>query len=91
MEKLKSDSFLEKVLEKASQNAVLVRSKYMNIIKNRISSSNTKDAVMNLKCACNEYDMNVLVTESDVEKVYDKFTKKCPNCGDTIKIAFKFK
>ncbi|MHB1660724.1 MAG: hypothetical protein ACYCSQ_09480 [bacterium] len=91
MEKLKSDSFLERILEKASQNAVLVRSKYMNLIKRRISSSNTKEAVMNLKCACNEYDMNVLVTESDVERIYERFVKKCPNCGETIKIIFKFK
>jgi acetyl-CoA carboxylase beta subunit len=91
MEIQKSDSFLERVLEKASQNAVLVRSKYMNLIKRRISSSNNKEAVMNLKCSCSEYDMNVLVTDSDVERVYDRFVKKCPNCGDNVKITFKFK
>ncbi|MCL4321216.1 MAG: hypothetical protein M0016_07630 [Deltaproteobacteria bacterium] len=90
LEQKKPESFLEKVLEKASQSAVLARSKYMNIIKRDIASSTRKEAVMNLKCGCDEYDMNVLVTERDVEKIYEKFVKKCIKCNQPIKISFKF-
>ncbi|MFW0884311.1 hypothetical protein ACMCNP_04535 [Candidatus Acidulodesulfobacterium sp. H_13] len=91
MNDIKSNSFFEEVLRKASLNAIAVRSKYMNLIKNRISSSHSKNAIMNLKCKCNEYDMNVLVTESDVGKIYERFVKKCINCDEIIKITFKFK
>ena len=86
----KPELFIEKVLEKASQNAVIVRSKYMNIIKREIASTGRKEAVMNLKCGCDEYDMNVLVTEKDVEKIYERFVKKCTKCNQPIKISFKF-
>ena len=67
----KPESFIEKALEKASQNAVIVRSKYMNIIKRDIASSGRKEAVMNLKCGCDEYDMNVLLTYSSCLKAED--------------------
>lgn len=91
MNDIKSNSFFEEAIRKVSLNAVAVRSKYMNLIKNKISSSHSKNAIMNLRCKCSEYDMNVLVTESDVEKIYKRFVKKCPHCDKIIKITFKFK
>ena len=37
-----------------------------------------------------ENNFNVLVTEEDIDRVYDKFAKKCTTCGQPIKITFKF-
>ncbi len=83
-------SFIDKIIEKASQNAVLMRAKYLSLVKRQIKSSESKNCVMNVKCSCEENNFNVLVSEEDVSRVYDRFAKKCINCGQPIKITFKF-
>jgi hypothetical protein len=88
---MENQSFFENLVKNASQNAVLMRSKFLNIVKRQIKSTQSKSCVMNVKCACDENNFNVLVTEEDIGKVYDRFAKKCPACGEFIKINFNFK
>ncbi|MCL4428981.1 MAG: hypothetical protein M1276_08365 [Deltaproteobacteria bacterium] len=87
---MESSSFFDRLVENASQNAVLMRAKFLNILKKQMKSASSKNCIMNVKCGCNENNFNVLVTEGDIEKVYDRFAKKCPSCGEAIKITFKF-
>ena len=88
---MENPAFFDNLVKNASQNAVLMRSKFLNLIKKQIKSSTSKSCVMNIKCDCDENNFNVLVTDEDIERVYDKFAKKCPTCGKTIKINFIFK
>ncbi len=88
---MESNDFFDNLVKNASQNVVLMRSRFLNIIKKQIKSSNSKRCVMNVKCGCNENNFDVLVTEEDVERVYDRFAKRCPACGENIKINFDFK
>ncbi len=88
---MENSAFFEKLVKSASQNAVLMRSKFLNIIKRQIKASAAKGCVMNVKCKCDENNFNVLVTEEDIERVYGRFAKKCPTCGENIKIDFNFK
>ena len=46
---------------------------------------------MNVKCNCDENNFDVLVTKEDIERIYDRFAKKCPSCREAIKITFNFK
>ena len=84
-------AFFDNLVKSASQNAVLMRLKFLNIIKKQIKSYPSKRCVMNVKCNCDENNFDVLVTEEDIGRVYDRFAKKCPSCGETIKINFNFK
>ena len=84
-------AFFDNLVKSASQNAVLMRLKFLNIIKRQIKSYPSKRCVMNVKCNCDENNFDVLVTEEDIGRVYDRFAKKCPSCGETIKINFNFK
>ena len=83
-------AFFDNLVKSASQNAVLMRLKFLNIIKRQIKSYPSKRCVMNVKCNCDENNFDVLVTEEDIGRVYDRFAKKCPSCGETIKINFNF-
>ena len=84
-------AFFDNLVKSASQNAVLMRLKFLNIIKRQIKSYPSKRCVMNVKCNCDENNFDVLVTEEDIGRVYDRFAKKCPSCGENIKITFNFK
>jgi hypothetical protein len=88
--KMENEAFFNNIVESASQNAVLMRSRFLNIIRKQIKSSPSKRCVMNVKCGCNENNFDVLVTEEDIARVYDRFAKKCPVCGEIIKINFNF-
>ena len=84
-------AFFDNLVKSASQNAVLMRLKFLNIIKKQIKSYPSKRCVMNVKCNCDENNFDVLVTEEDIGRVYDRFANKCPSCGEIIKINFNFK
>ena len=88
---METQAFFENLVKSASNNAVLMRSKFLNIIKRQIKFSPSKRCVMNVKCGCDENNFDVLVTEEDIGRVYDRFAKKCPACGENIKINFNFK
>ena len=88
---MENPAFFDNLVKSASQNAVLMRLKFLNIIKRQIKSYPSKRCVMNVKCKCDENNFDVLVTEEDIERVYDRFAKKCPSCGEAIKITFNFK
>ena len=88
---MENEEFFNNIFKSASQNAVLMRSRFLNIIRKQIKSSPSKRCVMNVKCGCNENNFDVLVTEADIGRVYDRFAKKCPVCGGLIKINFNFK
>ena len=87
---MQKSSFIDRIVEKASQNAVLMRAIYLNILKKQMQSTPSKKCVMTVKCGCEENDFDVLVTERDIERVYNRFAKKCPTCEELIKITFKF-
>ncbi|MCL4427901.1 MAG: hypothetical protein M1276_02740 [Deltaproteobacteria bacterium] len=90
---MENPAFFDNLVKSASQNAVLMRSKFLNIIKRQIKFSPSKRCVMKVKCGCDENNFDVLVTEEDIGRVSDndRFAKKCPACGENIKINFKFK
>ena len=88
---MENPAFFDNLVKSASHNAVLMRLKFLNIIKRQIKSYSSKRCVMNVKCNCDENNFDVLVTEEDIGRVYDRFAKKCPSCGETIKINFNFK
>jgi hypothetical protein len=88
---MENQTFFDNLVKSASQNAVLMRSRFLNVIKRQIKFSPSKHCVMNVKCGCDENNFDVLVTEEDIGRVYDRFAKKCPACGENIKITFNFK
>ncbi len=60
---MENPAFFDNLVKSASQNAVLMRSKFLNIIKRQIKFCPSKRCVMNVKCKCDENNFDVLVTE----------------------------
>jgi hypothetical protein len=86
-----ASSQIDRIMRKITDNAIIVKNRYLNMIKNKIYKSPKKEAIMGISCACGEYSFSVIVTEKDIEKVYNKFDKKCTLCNDFIKIKFLVK
>jgi hypothetical protein len=84
-------SQIDRIIKKINDNALKIKNRYLNMIKNKIYKSPKKEAVMRMSCECGESSFSVIVTEKDIEKIYDKFDKKCPLCSDFIKIKFLVK
>ncbi|MCL4546435.1 MAG: hypothetical protein M1576_01675 [Deltaproteobacteria bacterium] len=83
-----ANSQIERIMKKISNNAILIKNKYLGMIKNKINKSPKGEAVMDMSCGCGDSSFSVIVTEKDIEKIYAKFDKKCSFCNDFIKIKF---
>ncbi|MHB1679503.1 MAG: hypothetical protein ACYCTB_03200 [bacterium] len=84
-------SQIERMMKKISNNAILIKNRYLNMIKNKMNKYPKKEAIMDMSCVCGDSSFSVIVTEKDIEKIYTKFDKKCPLCNDFIKIKFVVK
>jgi len=83
-----ASSQIERIMKKITDNSIIIKNRYLNMIKNKINKSQKKNAIMDMSCGCGDSSFSVIVTEKDIEKIYNKFDKKCPICGDFIKIKF---
>jgi len=59
---MENQTFFDNLVKSASQNAVLMRSRFLSVIKRQIKFSPSKRCVMNVKCGCDENNFDVLVT-----------------------------
>ncbi len=51
----------------------------------------SKKCRIDIECGCGRSSFDIPLAVKDIEKVYDMFAKKCPDCGHAIRVTFDFR